>query len=357
LFEKTCKDDFLKEGLVGASTANKIIFRLNESSQGYQQLLFENGALVIQCKVDRFWTNINDIGNFKIETIIPSDDLPFVLKKNIRDAQPKLQQNLARIKNVTGIDFTYEVDFAAVLSKVAEYQSAAYSRLGEIMYDSYLNSIASLFEKSCKDDMVKSALLESLSSNSIIFRIHDAAKGYQEVLIENGSLIIQCVPSRFWTNVQDIGNFKIETIIPSSDIPFIIKKNIRDNDAKLKAHLEKIKAATGNDFVFETDYQEVLTKVVEYQNAAKERLGEILLDGYMSKIADLFDNKCKDDLIKGGILRATTANKIVFRINEDAEGYQDIIFADGAMIVQCKASRFWTNLNDIPNAKIEAKLT
>jgi len=125
----------------------------------------------------------------------------------------------------------------------------------------------------------------------------------------------------------------------------------------LTANLQRIKKATGNDFVLVVGYQEIFTKVVEYQSAAKVRLGEILLDSYMSKIAELFEKKCKDDLIKGGVLRATSANKIIIRINEDAEGYQHVLFESGAIVIQCKASRFWTNINDIANAKIEAILT
>jgi hypothetical protein len=74
----------LKEAITGAITANKIIFRFHPEAQGYQQLLFENGALVVQCKPDRIWTNINEIANFKIEAVIPSDGLPLTLKKSIQ---------------------------------------------------------------------------------------------------------------------------------------------------------------------------------------------------------------------------------------------------------------------------------
>jgi hypothetical protein len=50
--------------------ANKIIFRINEEAQGYQQVLFENGALVVQCKTDRFWTNLHEISNANIEQLL-----------------------------------------------------------------------------------------------------------------------------------------------------------------------------------------------------------------------------------------------------------------------------------------------
>ncbi len=74
--EKFAKDEFLKEAFLGAFGENKIIFRINDDSEGYQQVLLENGCLVIQCKGDRFWANIDQIRNTKIEEIIPSNGIP-----------------------------------------------------------------------------------------------------------------------------------------------------------------------------------------------------------------------------------------------------------------------------------------
>jgi hypothetical protein len=73
-----------------------------------------------------------------------------------------------------------------------------------------------------------------------------------------------------------------------TDLPFVIKKNIRDYLPKLQEYLKRIQVATGKEFFFETDYVDVLTKVAQYQSAAKERLGEILLDSYMSNVATLY---------------------------------------------------------------------
>jgi hypothetical protein len=62
----------LLEGIIDATSSSKIVFRINEDAEGYQHVLFENGAFVIQCKPDRFWTNVNDIANVKMEKILPS---------------------------------------------------------------------------------------------------------------------------------------------------------------------------------------------------------------------------------------------------------------------------------------------
>ena len=63
----------IHEAFLDALSSHKLIFRINEESEGYQHVLFENGCLVIQCKHDRFWTNISNISSLKIEEIIPGD--------------------------------------------------------------------------------------------------------------------------------------------------------------------------------------------------------------------------------------------------------------------------------------------
>ena len=131
----------IKEAFNEALSANKIVFRFNENSEGYQQLLIENGVLVVQCKHDRFWTNIGNITSVKVETIIPSSGLPLTLKKNIRDSSKKLDENLNRIEKITGKVFTFETDYADVYEKADKSYK---DRLGEILQESYMNYIASL---------------------------------------------------------------------------------------------------------------------------------------------------------------------------------------------------------------------
>ena len=131
----------IKEAFNNALTANKIVFRFNDNSEGYQQLLIENGILVVQCKHDRFWTNIGNITSVKVETIIPSSGLPLTLQKDIRDTADKLTENLKRIEKIAGRSFSFETDYADVYEKADKSYK---DRLGEILQESYMNYIASL---------------------------------------------------------------------------------------------------------------------------------------------------------------------------------------------------------------------
>ncbi len=100
--ERTCKDAFLRDALIAATPANKIVFRIHEEAKGYQHVLFEDGCLIVQCKAERFSTNVHDIASCKIEHALPSSGLPIALQKNIRDHDAKLKQHLEKIKQITG---------------------------------------------------------------------------------------------------------------------------------------------------------------------------------------------------------------------------------------------------------------
>lgn len=104
--------------------------------------MFEDGSLVVQCKAERIWTNVGEIANFKIETVIPSNGLPLVLQKNMKDYQPKLNTHLKKIASIIGKELAFEADFASINEKVVD--NSYKNRLGEIIYDSYMSNVASM---------------------------------------------------------------------------------------------------------------------------------------------------------------------------------------------------------------------
>ena len=70
--------------------------------------------------------------------------LPMVLKKNLRDHQSKLEKNLQDIEKFLGKFLTFEANFGEIYALV---DSSYRDRLGEILYDSYMKNISSLYPK------------------------------------------------------------------------------------------------------------------------------------------------------------------------------------------------------------------
>lgn len=63
----------------------------------------------------------------------------------------------------------------------------------------YLDNIASLFERQFADAFIKEAVLGALSTKQIVFRpLTEKISGvYQDVKVDNGKLVIGCMPGMF----------------------------------------------------------------------------------------------------------------------------------------------------------------
>ena len=67
------------------------------------------------------------------------------------------------------------------------------------------------------------------------------------------------------------------------NLPLALRKDLRDNEAKLNKNLERIAGITGKKWTFETNYDFVNKSIdSSYQN----RLGEILYGSYLDILAN-----------------------------------------------------------------------
>jgi len=209
-----CEDAMTKEGLIASVSANKLMFRLNPATKGYNDFVIENGVLIMQCKPENFWCNIYDIANFKLDKLLDHDKeaMPLVVRKNLRDNEEKLKERLANIASTVGKEWAFEVDLKAILAN--KNVSADYKdRLGEILYDSYMERIEQCIKSNCEDDMTKEALVDAISKNKIIYRHNEKSKSYHDWLIEDGSLVLQCKASNMWVNLSDVGYAKLDGLL------------------------------------------------------------------------------------------------------------------------------------------------
>ncbi|KAH8826064.1 hypothetical protein DL96DRAFT_1816512 [Flagelloscypha sp. PMI_526] len=114
----------------------------------------------------------------------------------------------------------FEPDFEATYNKVMNYLKTgpnAMSWLGNWQPErqfapltaGYLRSLAYILESNGygTDDMLREGLNENMTSNLIKFRVVDSLKRnkYCEVDLEDGILFLQCIPSTFGQNPDNIG--------------------------------------------------------------------------------------------------------------------------------------------------------
>jgi len=134
------------------------------------------------------------------------------------------------------------------------------------------------------------------------------------------------------------------------------RKNMRDNEEKKKAHIERIEKATGKTGIEFTINNDIAVAETLAANRYADRIGEIFYDSYLNQLADSLIKLCADADNKDALGGSWTSNKMYFETDEKAEGYQQVTFVNGDLRMACKASNIWTNLSNLGN-DIAGRLT
>jgi len=178
-------------------------------SYAYALTADEGGVLVCTIPVDKFCSNVDNLGNDLNKALAGSGPLSLNQRKNISDYNEKLQSNLAVIKTATGIDFDVEIDWADIAKQMA--QSDYKERLGEAFYDWYLTALGRSLTKLCSDELGKEAFVDKCGAKKLIrFQIVEKAKDdYVYVFSEipsDGTLVISVPKKKLCSNVDNTGN-------------------------------------------------------------------------------------------------------------------------------------------------------
>jgi hypothetical protein len=134
------------------------------------------------------------------------------------------------------------------------------------------------------------------------------------------------------------------------------RKNLRDNEEKKKASLERIEKASGKSGVEFTIKNDIAVAESLASNGYADRIGEVFYDAYLSQLAESIEKLCADADNRAALGGSWTSNKIFFETDEKTEGYQQITIVNGDLRLSCKASNIWTNLSYL-GGDLEGRLT
>jgi len=207
-------------------TSRKIVFMViperpadydSYTEDGYCLTRIVDGELRIMCTKDNVASNVDSTGKYLVNALgkcaSASGAMSVKLQNNLKANEAKRDAHLARLKKATGMDWTLEVeDMVTANSKVDDGYK---DRMGEIVYDSYLDNLANAVEKLCKDDMSKEAFVESTAGGKVTFKMvengaNDNSKWsdnrYSQITLGNGGLTLQIEYGCFWSNVGQVGH-------------------------------------------------------------------------------------------------------------------------------------------------------
>lgn len=205
-----CKDPIQREAFVETfGTNKKITFELYQHTKGdpgyYNRTRNDNGTLMMGSNVDCFISNTGEIGKDLSVTCSGDAVMTVATRKNIKDFEAQRDANLGRINKAVGLEFSLDIDWVPFAKKLST-QSAYANRVGWMMYDAYLDGLATNLEALCKDDMSKEAVAEACEKKTIHFVLDEQLdRGYGNCTFDDGVLTVTLPASRFGSNVGILG--------------------------------------------------------------------------------------------------------------------------------------------------------
>jgi len=176
--------------------------------------------------------------------------------------------------------------------------------------------------------------------------INDKIKpSYFDTEVRDGGVVIVYKPGSFGTNAQDLTKSPpIENHLDvDQKIPLLIRIQIRDKfEAKRQEHLDKLNAATGGKWTAAFDFEDVYTKLTQYQDRIPNYT-ESILNNLVSNLV----TKLKDDMFKQSFVASIPKQSISLAIDKNIKSYFDISLKDGAMVVTYKPDNYGTNAGDL----------
>lgn len=269
--------------------------------------------------------------------------LPLLVRKALRDVEPEQKKAIAEIEEefkLSGV--TFQCDFAQVYSELPESDRANIHHI----IDSYLTSwLPNMKSNNLLTDLNRAAILHTWTTKKIIFRLNPDAEHYVHCLFENGNLIIQCKPNRFWCNISECGGSMPDNASTGSDYPLGLERNFAEYEGAKQENIQKIEQALGaSGFTVEMEDWKAMAKAAT-EARYEDRLGEICFSWYLGGLADNLKKLCADDMVQEAIREAIANKKILFRVNPNCKkSYHDEFFENGNLIIDIKTSQMCSNV-------------
>ena len=165
------------------------------------------------------------------------------------------------------------------------------------MFSHSLNRINSIKQNAIIRDGIRAATVNS----KIVFQINENSKTQPEIVLENGSLIIQCNADNFYCNMPSIRTCPLMDLLlgPNNtttsfttgiykDLPQDTQKSLTDNEFKKNLSLGKISKTLGRDITYEVDIIHIFKNMPkDPKRSFESQMGTFLFGYYPEYIAKM----------------------------------------------------------------------
>ncbi|KAK6515947.1 hypothetical protein TWF281_004538 [Arthrobotrys megalospora] len=299
--------------------------------------------------------------------------LPLIARKNIRDEfDAKKGDLLARIKEYTGEDYEFIVDFQGKIypniDASQSYQAESPGSIAFSAYEGLTDRLKSITEEG-DDQLVKDFFNQVVSSRKIDIVIEELESGYTACRVKDGVLELVFKTGNYGTNswylteklINDLDAAFAET--NKGDLPLEAQKSWATEFVAKKDKLEDdiAEELLGTKVTLVADPTAIWRLAVEEHDKLKKKdKGEIDLESIRrnmgSAIYSYFDGfryqinyKFKqDDMMVEAFLEAAPSKEVRFELvpalsPKATSSYYEIAFEDDAFILRTTPKNWYTN--------------
>lgn len=323
--ETFCKDPIQRDAFIDAFLSRHTIgFALHPVSERPHNEIYSNwitnnaGVLCINVYFEKIIQDINEVGKNLSAACSGADSGPLsvAMRKNINDSKKAALTHLAKIYELTGIEFEFEVDWADVAGKTSS--NIYKDRIGDVIHDWYLKGLAKQLEKFVKDPIYKDAFAEICGERkALAFMLRDEKRTQYDkhwLSFDNGVLVINVPKSEYSSSTDSVGEDLAQALSSLGGLSLQARKNINDAGKERDANLAIIEKATGITFDVEADW-ELLNK---QHSAYKDRVGDMVYKWYLGGLAKNIAKFCEHPIKKEAFVDSfTTRRTITFKVHDE----------------------------------------
>jgi len=209
-----CKSADNKEQLEVELTTGKVGVRFVEENEKWWVL--DEGVLWMECAVYQFGSSyINNYDTAKLaSTLGKSDSMPLNTRKNLKEAQTKIDKAIAAASKAFGKELSWVDNYQELYDRLKKenWNETTLFELGNYLAY-YPEQVQKTFEKFCKDTDNREALEEVLTSGKVGVRLVEGSNDKWWTIVD-GCLWMDALPYQFGSSyINNYDTDKLERIL------------------------------------------------------------------------------------------------------------------------------------------------
>ena len=332
-------------------TKHTIDIEFSSDISGYYECTLREGGLVITNKRGQVWTNLSELGSDLPACL--GGDVPYIVKKSMRENQGKLSENLRRLQASLrrSSPCTFEAAWPVVGPELKKSNYNTDDYYGGIFYDQYIGQVADKVASFAGSDASFIEMFNAkFTTGKVVIHVGPSnMAGYNKCSFVSGDLVVTFKSGNLCTNMSEIGSDFPQIISEGISIPYLAQKSMQDGQAKLNETLRTLGGLLNkSDMCLEAEYA-LLGPEMKKSNYGEDRFADIFYEAYLQQLVDKIRQLVAEDSDFAEAMNDKfTTKKVVIDVGPSNQaGWNKCSFRGGDLVITIKSGGLWTNLGEM----------